>query len=325
MWIVLIPSGIVAISHGCTGAAARACGLVGLEPTRVAEILKDRSSWFRNCRAVDDVNVGERSLSSTLGGPSMPPVQHFVGTDGDGRIIHIVHHMDFEPSSVPEVLRPLYESSTVIAQKTTMAVGQLPWRFLNQLSLVGVGGLQLYRHLLRRLADDVTILVNSSPGKVMEANNSVINGFSAASNAVLCVKASMLLQNVPAAVLLRFLREDLSEWAYCSINDYSASVVEAGPFSLPSLEVIKLEIVRQCPEDSIMAKYLFLLQLCNGMDKNAVPTCADLIIAPRSSSFADDAPLLPSGIRIIPPLLMILEPPATAATGVPSPHRNNAP
>ena len=28
--------GIVAISHGCTGVAARACGLVGLEPTRVS-------------------------------------------------------------------------------------------------------------------------------------------------------------------------------------------------------------------------------------------------------------------------------------------------
>ncbi|KAI3837465.1 hypothetical protein MKX03_033194, partial [Papaver bracteatum] len=99
--------GIIAISHGCTGVAARACRLVGLEPTTVAEILKDRPSWFRDCRAVDVVNVlyapttlapardfwllrytsvledgslevSVRSLSSTLGGPSMPPVQHFV-------------------------------------------------------------------------------------------------------------------------------------------------------------------------------------------------------------------------------------------------------
>lgn len=30
------PIGIVAISHGCTGVAARACGLVGLEPARVS-------------------------------------------------------------------------------------------------------------------------------------------------------------------------------------------------------------------------------------------------------------------------------------------------
>jgi homeobox-leucine zipper protein len=49
--------GIIAISHGCTGVAARACGLVGLEPTRVAEIVKDRPSWFRECRAVEVMNV----------------------------------------------------------------------------------------------------------------------------------------------------------------------------------------------------------------------------------------------------------------------------
>ncbi|GMP56165.1 hypothetical protein CsSME_00020744 [Camellia sinensis var. sinensis] len=49
--------GIVAIFHGCTGVAARTCGLVGLEPTRVAEILKDRPSWYRDCRAVDVLNV----------------------------------------------------------------------------------------------------------------------------------------------------------------------------------------------------------------------------------------------------------------------------
>lgn len=42
--------------------------------------------------------------------------------------------------------------------------------------------------------DDVTILVNSSPGKVMGANLAFANGFPAVSNAVLCAKASMLLQ-----------------------------------------------------------------------------------------------------------------------------------
>ncbi|TYI23335.1 hypothetical protein ES332_A06G158000v1 [Gossypium tomentosum] len=54
--------GIVAISHG--GMAARACGLVGLDPTRVAKILKDRPSWYRDCQAVDVINV----LSTRNGG-----------------------------------------------------------------------------------------------------------------------------------------------------------------------------------------------------------------------------------------------------------------
>ncbi|KAM7490184.1 hypothetical protein LguiA_033105 [Lonicera macranthoides] len=40
---------IIAISHGRTSAVAQACGLVGLELTRVTKILKDRPSWFRDC------------------------------------------------------------------------------------------------------------------------------------------------------------------------------------------------------------------------------------------------------------------------------------
>lgn len=42
--------------------------------------------------------------------------------------------------------------------------------------------------------DDVTLLVNSSPDKLMGLNLSFANGFPAVSNAVLCAKASMLLQ-----------------------------------------------------------------------------------------------------------------------------------
>lgn len=41
-------------------------------------------------------------------------------------------------------------------------------------------------------------------------------------------------------------------------------------------------------------------QLCSGVDENAVGTCAELVFAPIDASFADDAPLLPSGFRIIP-------------------------
>ena len=42
--------------------------------------------------------------------------------------------------------------------------------------------------------DDVTVLVNSSPDKLMGLNLSFANGFPSISNAVLCAKASMLLQ-----------------------------------------------------------------------------------------------------------------------------------
>ncbi|KAL2939892.1 Homeobox-leucine zipper protein ATHB-15 [Bienertia sinuspersici] len=398
--------GIVAISHGCTGVAARACGLVGLEPTRVAEILKDRPSWFRDCRAVDVLNVlptanggtiellymqlyapttlapardfwllrytsvmedgslvvCERSLNNTQNGPSMPTVQNFVRAEmlpsgylirpceGGGSIIHIVDHMDLEPWSVPEVLRPLYESSTVIAQKTTMAALRQLRQIAQEVSQPTVSNWgrrpAALRALSQRLSrgfnealngftdegwsmigndgiDDVTVLVNSSPDKLMALNLTYANGFPAVSNTVLCAKASMLLQNVPPAVLLRFLREHRSEWADNNIDAYLAAAAKISPCSLPGariggfgnqvilplahtieheelLEVIKLEGVVSVPEDAMMPRDMFLLQLCSGMDENAVGTCAELIFAPIDASFADEAPLLPSGFRIIP-------------------------
>uniref|UniRef100_A0A8R7NZJ4 Homeobox-leucine zipper protein HOX9 n=1 Tax=Triticum urartu TaxID=4572 RepID=A0A8R7NZJ4_TRIUA len=170
--------GIVAVSHGCRGVAARACGLVNLEPTKIVEILKDRPSWFRDCRSLEvftmlpagnggtielvymqmyapttlvpardfwtlrytttmedgSLVVCERSLSGSGGGPSTASAQQFVRAemlpsgylvrpcDGGGSIVHIVDHLDLEAWSVPEVLRPLYESSRVVAQKMTTAV-----------------------------------------------------------------------------------------------------------------------------------------------------------------------------------------------------------
>jgi homeobox-leucine zipper protein len=42
--------------------------------------------------------------------------------------------------------------------------------------------------------DDVTIIVNSSPQKLMGLNLPFANGYQSVSNSVLCAKASMLLQ-----------------------------------------------------------------------------------------------------------------------------------
>ena len=42
------------------------------------------------------------------------------------------------------------------------------------------------------------------------------------------------------------------------------------------------------------------LQLCSGVDENAVGTSAELIFAPIDATFSDDAPIIPSGFRIIP-------------------------
>ncbi|XP_024985513.1 homeobox-leucine zipper protein ATHB-8-like [Cynara cardunculus var. scolymus] len=399
--------GIIAISHGCTGVASRACGLVGLEPTRVAEILKDRPSWFRDCRAVDVLNVlttgtngtiellymqlyapttlapardfwllrytsamedgslviCERSLNHTQNGPSMPPVPHFVRAkmlpsgylirpcDGGGSIIHIVDHFDLESARVPEVLRPLYESSTLLAQRTTMAalrqLRQISQEISQPMAVSWGRRPAALRAIGQRMSkgfneaingftdegwslmesdglDDITVLINSSPDKVMGATPMYADGFPSISNGVLCAKASMLLQNVPPAILTRFLREHRSEWADSSIDGYLAASVKAGPCGLPLarsgnfggqvilplahtieheefMEVIKLENMSNYrAEDMLVPGDIFFLQLCSGVDEKAIGTSAELIFAPIDASFTDNAPLLPSGFRIIP-------------------------
>ncbi|XP_010247499.1 PREDICTED: homeobox-leucine zipper protein HOX32-like [Nelumbo nucifera] len=399
--------GIVAVSHNCSGVAARACGLVSLEPTKVAEILKDRPSWFRDCRCLDILTViptgnggtieliymqtyapttlasardfwtlryttgledgslviCERSLTSATGGPTGPPAQNFVRAEmlpsgylirpceGGGSIIHIVDHLDLDAWSVPEVLRPLYESSKILAQKMTIAA----LRHIRQIAQETSGEIQygggrqpaVLRTFSQRLCrgfndaingfsddgwslmgsdgvEDVTIAINSTPSKLLgcQVNSSTV--FSNFGGGVLCAKASMLLQNVPPALLVRFLREHRSEWADCGVDAYSAASLKASPCAVlgarpsgfPSsqvilplahtveheefLEVIRLEGHGFPQEDAVIPRDMYLLQLCSGVDENAAGACAQLVFAPIDESFADDAPLLPSGFRVIP-------------------------
>ncbi|KAF2610946.1 hypothetical protein F2Q70_00013525 [Brassica cretica] len=323
------------------------------------------SSWKRKAFSKSSVPaiICERSLNNTQNGPSMPPSPHFVRAEilpsgylirpceGGGSILHIVDHFDLEPWSVPEVLRSLYESSTLLAQRTTMAALRYLRQISQEISQPNVSGWgrrpAALRALSQRLSkgfneavnsfsdegwsmlesdgiDDVTLLVNSSPTKMMVTSSLPFsNGFTSMPSAVLCAKASMLLQNVPPSILLRFLREHRQEWADNSIDAYSAAAIKAGPCSLPIprpgsfggqvilplahtieneefMEVIKLESLGHYQEDMMMPADVFLLQMCSGVDENAVESCAELIFAPIDASFSDDAPIIPSGFRIIP-------------------------
>ncbi|KAL1358858.1 hypothetical protein HN51_004099 [Arachis hypogaea] len=398
--------GIVAVSRNCSGVAARACGLVSLEPTKVAEILKDRPSWYRDCRCLDVLSIVptgsggtieliymqtyapttlaaardfwtvryttsledgslvicERSLTSTTGGPTGPPSSNFVRAEmlpsgylirpceGGGSIIHIVDHVDLDVWSVPEVLRPLYESSKILAQKLTIAALQ----HIRQIAQESSGEIQygggrqpaVLRTFSQRLCrgfndavngfvedgwsllgndgvEDVTIAINSSPNKFLgsQYNSSMFPAFG---GGVLCAKASMLLQNVPPALLVRFLREHRSEWADYGVDAYSAACLKATPYAVPCarpggfpstqvilplahtieheefLEVVRIEGHAFSPEDVALARDMYLLQLCSGVDENAIGACAQLVFAPIDESFADDALLLPSGFCVIP-------------------------
>ncbi|CAA0812000.1 Homeobox-leucine zipper protein REVOLUTA [Striga hermonthica] len=393
--------GIFAISNSSSGVAARACGLVSLEPTKIAEILKDRPCWFRDCRSLEvftmfpagnggtiellytqayaattlapardfwtlrytttlengSLVVCERSLSGTGAGPSAAAASQFVRgevfpsgylirpCEGGGSIIHIVDHLNLEAWSVPEVLRPLYESSKVLAQKMTIAA----LRYIRQIAQETSGEvvyslgrqpavLRTFSHRLSRgfndaingFNDDGWSLLNCDDGgdDVIVAVSSAKNVTGASNNismigGVLCAKASMLLQNVPAAVLVRFLREHRSEWADFNVDAYSAASLKnsytyqgmrptrftGSQIIMPlghtieheeMLEVIRLEGHSLGHEDAFMSRDIHLLQMCRGIDENAEGACSELVFAPIDEMFPDDAHLLPSGFRIIP-------------------------
>ncbi|CAK9143247.1 unnamed protein product [Ilex paraguariensis] len=393
--------GIFAISHSCSGVAARACGLVSLEPPKIAEILKDRPSWFRDCRSLEvftmfpagnggtielvymqmyapttlapardfwtlrytttldngSLVVCERSLSGSGAGPDTATASQFVRAEvlpsgylirpceGGGSIIHIVDHLNLEAWSVPEVLRPLYESSKVVAQKRTIAALRYIRQIAQETSGEVVYGLGRQPAVLRTFsqrlsrgfndaingfnddgwslmncdgAEDVIVAVNSTKNLGTTSNSPCLLG------GVLCAKASMLLQNVPPAVLVRFLREHRSEWADFNVDAYSAASLKASSYAYPGmrptrftgsqinmplghtieheemLEVIRLEGHSFVQEDSFIPRDIHLLQVCSGVDEHAVGACSELFFAPIDEMFPDDALLLPSGFRVIP-------------------------
>ncbi|XP_064975723.1 homeobox-leucine zipper protein HOX32-like [Musa acuminata AAA Group] len=399
--------GIIAVSRNCSGVAARACGLVNLEPTKVAEILKDRLSWYHDCRCLDVLTVipagnggniellymqtyapttlasardfwilryttcledgslviCERSLTPSTGGPVGPAASDFIRAtmlpsgylirpcEGGGSMMHIVDHVDLDVWSVPEVIRPLYESPEILAQKMTLAalrhIRQISQEASGEIAYVGRHQPAVLRNFIRRLSrgfndavngfaddgwslmgsdgvEDVTIAINSSPNKFHRSHFNSSTAFSGIGCGILCAKASMLLQNVPPALLVCFLREHRSEWADFGVDAYSASSLRASPYAVPGVrsgsnfvgnQIIlplahtteheeTLEVVRIVDhgfnQDDVLSRNIHLLQLCRGVDENAAGACAQLVFAPIDESFADDTPLLTSGFRIIP-------------------------
>lgn len=396
--------GIVAICNSCTGVAARACGLVNLDPTKIAAIMKDRPSWFQDCRSLEvftmfpagnggtiellymqmyspttlapardfwtlryttsledgSLAVCERSLSGSGSGPNPASANQFVRAemlpsgylirpcDGGGSIVHIVDHLDFEAWSVPEVLRPLYESSKVVAQKMTTAAlrhirqiahemsGEVVYPLGRQPAVLRTFSQRLSRGFNDAISgfsddgwslvsydgvEDVVIATKATKKNIAPTNSAMALSVPAG---ILCAKASMLLQNVPPALLVRFLREHRSEWADYNIDAYSAASLKAGSCCFPGLkttrfsgsqiitplahtleneeflEVVRLEGQANTQEEAVLSRDIHLLQLCSGIDENAMGARFQLVFAPIDERFPDDAPLLSSGFRVIP-------------------------
>ncbi|GBG67166.1 hypothetical protein CBR_g84830 [Chara braunii] len=239
---------MVFILRGGPGIASRVYGLVLMEPAKVASALKDRSQWLRECRKSEVLGefrtdqgtvevvytqICERSMS---GGTNLEPVPAFVRAEmhpsgyyikpcNGNSIIYIVDHVDLKPLSVPEVLRPLYESSAALAQRQTMEALRYLRRLASDSNLDSPrsNGHQAlaWRGIAERIArgfneavngfpddgwvplmgdgmDDVSVAARPLNGQRHSGSNPAMSGNSEALRAseggVLCAKASMLLQ-----------------------------------------------------------------------------------------------------------------------------------
>ncbi|KAF6166173.1 hypothetical protein GIB67_023883, partial [Kingdonia uniflora] len=104
--------------------------------------------------------------------------------DGGGSIIHIVDHLDLEAWSVPEVLRPLYQSFKVVAQKLTIT------------------NLEGFNDVVNGFNDDGWSLINCDGAKDVITTINFKNMSTSVNltnlipipGGILCVKASLLLQ-----------------------------------------------------------------------------------------------------------------------------------
>ncbi|KAF6161012.1 hypothetical protein GIB67_007653, partial [Kingdonia uniflora] len=140
--------------------------------------------------------VCERSLSGHGTGPNASSSSQFIRSemlpsnylirpcDGGGSIIHIVDHLDLEAWSVPEVLRPLYQSSEVVAPKLT------------------IPNLEGFNDVVNAFNDDGWTLINCDGAEDVITTINFKNMSTGVNSTnqipfprgILCVKASLLLQ-----------------------------------------------------------------------------------------------------------------------------------
>ncbi|KAL1542441.1 homeobox-leucine zipper protein HOX9-like [Salvia divinorum] len=386
-----VSAGIVYISSSCIGVAARAYATVPLEPFKIIEIFKDRTSWSRHCRSMNvvarlPVNNGgtielihtqyyaptmvacardfwtirytsllddgcfvicEKSVSGTDAAPSSPAALEFVRgkllasgcmirpSEG-GSTLYLVEHLDLEASSVPEVVRPLYESSEIVAKKMIISVLNHIDNLVNENN--GIQTLDPYEeptfrrsfsHRLSRgfneavncFSEDGWSIMNPdvSDDLIMSIKRNKTFGDSGNFDSVLCVKSSLLLQNVVPANMLRLLKERRSNWMNFNFTSHSVAFSKAACFAFPGLGTHNLsetavllghtnhedEILEIVRFDNISDRKhnaspgdLYHLQISNGMEVNDFGTCSELIFAPIDRNIPNDAVLLSSGFRI---------------------------
>ncbi|KAI3470468.1 hypothetical protein Pfo_027131 [Paulownia fortunei] len=311
-----------------------------------------RDFWtLRYTSVLDDGSfvVCEKSVSGSDAAPSSPAALEFVRgrmlasgymicpSEG-GSTIHLVEHLDLEASSVPEMVRPLYESSELLAKK--MIVSAL--RYIEHVANETNGKLThacredpaFLRSFSQRLSrgfndavncfsEDGWTLMNAyadpSDDVIMSIKRTNNFGVYANCDSVICVKASFLLQNVFPASMVKLLKERRSAWMDFNFADHSVAFSRAACFAYPGLNTHQLsetavllghtnhedetlEAIRfERSADrqlNVSSGDLYHLQITNGMEDNGFGACSELIFAPIDRTIPNDAVLLSSGFRI---------------------------
>ncbi|KAK6163321.1 hypothetical protein DH2020_000185 [Rehmannia glutinosa] len=362
------PAGLLSIAEETLAeflskATGTAVDWVQMPGMKIAEILKDRPSWFRDCRNLEiftmfpagsggtiellytqtyapttlapardfwtlrytttlengSLVVCERSLSGTGAGPNAAAASQFVRAEvlPSGYLIRPCVERAGGAAATLRALKYIRQIAQEMSGEVVYSLGRQPAVLRTFSQRLSRG----FNDAINGFNDDGWSLLNCDDGAedVVIAIGSAKNT-TGGSNTLSMLEA---FSNVPPAVLVRFLREHRSEWADFNVDAYAAASLKntyAYPGMRPTrftgsqiimplghtieheemLEVIRLEGHSLSHEDAFMSRDIHLLQMCSGIDENAVGACSELVFAPIDEMFPDDAQLLPSGFRIIP-------------------------
>ncbi|KAK6121666.1 hypothetical protein DH2020_044593 [Rehmannia glutinosa] len=337
------PAGLLSIAEETLAeflskATGTAVDWVQMPGMKIAEILKDRPSWFRDCRNLEIFTMFPAGSGGTIellytqvalwywGRPNAAAASQFVRAEvlPSGYLIRPCVERAGGAAATLRALKYIRQIAQEMSGEVVYSLGRQPAvlrtfsqrlsRFVivdNLVFLVRRG----FNDAINGFNDDGWSLLNCDDGAedVVIAIGSAKNTTGGSNTlsmlgGVLCAKASMLLQNVPPAVLVRFLREHRSEWADFNVDAYAAASLKntyAYPGMRPTrftgsqiimplghtieheemLEVIRLEGHSLSHEDAFMSRDIHLLQMCSGIDENAVGACSSLFLHPLMRCF----------------------------------------
>ncbi|GFQ03727.1 homeobox-leucine zipper protein revoluta [Phtheirospermum japonicum] len=212
----------------------------------------------------DSLVVCEKSNSGSDAGPSSPTALEFLRARmlasgymicpaEVGSTIHLVQHFDCEASSVPGAVRPLYESSELLAQMTVVSALRYVEHGFNEMN-----------GKLKYVCREDPYLLRSFSQKISRSFNNAVNGFSedgwalmsanscddfimcnkettnfgvySNCDSILCVKSSLLLKNVCHVRLMKLLKELHSAWMGFNFRNYLVASKPAS-YAFPGLDI----------------------------------------------------------------------------------------